>query len=565
MLSVNETVARMLEELADLEDLRGTRYKPSAYRRAARNIRHTEEPVTNLREEGTLANIEGVGDAIRAKIIEALDTGTMSTLETLREEVPVDITTLKKVRGLGTKSLARLWSELGITTLDELEAAARQGKIGQLDGFGPKTVTGILEQVEHVREAMNRWLLSDLETAAETLQQRLTQAAPIRSITTAGSIRRRCPTAARIHLVAVTKKPEATLDAFTNLAEAHNILDRSPSQATVELVTGTPATLTTTWETHHGGALLDATGAPAHLEDLQAHAQQAGGSLTPQGLEQDGQTHAFTTETSLYEALDLPPIPPELREGNGEVQAAAEGTLPDLVTLSDIRGDLQMHTTYSDGVTDIQAMARKANTLGYDYILITDHGPSLGIANAPSEDELYQQRDEIQEINEEANIDTTVLWGVEANIVPDGLDVPEDMLDEMDLVVASMHDMVDDASDRIEHALEAYPVDILGHPTNRKLNRRKGNRLDLDRIVSIAEREKVALEINAQPKRLDLDWRDAFEHRDRVSFVISTDAHSPGEMEVMRFGVDQARKAWLPKGSILNAHPLEELVTRLGA
>lgn len=565
MLTVNETVARMLEELADLEELRGTRYKPRAYRRAARNLRHIDEPVTRLREQDTLTQIEGVGDAIRAKILEALDTGTMQTLETARDEVPVDVTTLKLVRGLGTKSLARLWRELGVTTLDELEAAARDGKIGQLDGFGAKTVTTILEQVDHVRDASQRWLLSELEAATNTLTTRLLQNAPVQDVTTAGPIRRRTPTATRIHLLATTQEPETVLDAFTDLAEAHTTLERTPKQATVQLVTGTPATLTTTTPSTHGATLLETTGAPAHLDELRTHAQSQDLDLTPQGLEDAGAPVVQEDEPAIYAALDLPYIPPELREGNGEVQAAAEGLLPRPVTLDDMRGDLQMHTTYSDGVTDVRGMANKADELGYEYILITDHGPSLGIANAPSVDELYEQRDAIQKVNDEGSIDARVLWGVEANIVPDGLDVPEAMLDEMDLVVASMHDMVDDATDRIAHALEAYPVHILGHPTNRKLKERKGNALDLDRIVSIAEREKVALEINAQPKRLDLGWHDAFKHKDRALFVISTDAHSPGEMEVMRFGVDQARKAWLTKEEVLNAQPLDALRDAVGA
>ncbi len=564
MLTANETVARMLEELAEREHLRGTSHKPRAYRRAARNLRHAETPLPELRQQGRLSEIEGVGDAIEAKIKEALDTGTIQALETLRDEVPVDVATLTHVRGLGTKKIRRLWTELDVTTLDDLETAAREGQIGQLDGFGPKTVTSILDQIERVREASNRWRLSDVEAAAHLLVDRLQTTGAADQIQPAGSLRRRSPIAEGITLVATTRTPEQALDAFEELPETQRTIERAQTRVTVELITGTPAELITAPPGSHGATLLTFTGATAHVDALQERAYERGLRFTVDGLDEGGHRIAGEQEADVYEQLGLDPIPPELREGLGEIDAAARGDLPRLLEPDDVRGDLQMHTTYSDGATSVRTMAKKADALGYEYILTTDHGPSLTVANAPSEDELYEQRDEIAKVNEDDEIHARVLWGVEANINADGIDVPASLCEEMDLVVASLHDVVEDATERVVTALEGYPVDILGHPTNRKINEREGNTLDLERIVDVARREGVALEINAQPTRLDLDWRDAHEHRDEASFVVSTDAHSPAEMEVMRFGVDQARKAWLTPENVLNAQPLEDLLAAVG-
>lgn len=563
MLTANETIARMLEELADREELRGTSYKPRAYRRAARNIRHAEDPLSQLRQQGRLQEIEGVGDAIRAKIIEALDTGGIDALDRLREKVPVDIDTLGLVRGLGTKKLRRLWNELDVTTLDDLEAAARGGQIGQLDGFGPKTVSSILDQIERVRKASNRWRLSDAEATAAVLLQRLETHDAIETIESAGSLRRRSPVTEGLSLVASTLAPEEALDALEELPETRERVQRSKERATVQLVTGQPVELICTRPTAFGTHLLTYTGNTAHVEALQDHADEQGLHLDEAGLFEEGDHLAGAHEDEVYGTLGLPTIPPELREGLREVEAATEDQLPCLLDSDEIRGDLQMHTTYSDGTTSVREMAQKADELGYEYILTTDHGPSLSIANAPSVDELYEQRDEIQDVNEDEDIQATVLWGVEANIQSDGIDVPREVCEEMDLVVASLHDTVEDATDRVVNAFERYPVDIFGHPTNRKINKREGNTLEMDRVVAAAKDERVALEINAQPKRLDLDWREAHTYRNEVPFVISTDAHSPRGMEFMPYGVDQARKAWLTSDNVLNAKPLDELLAAL--
>lgn len=563
MLTANETIARMLEELADREALRGTDYKPRAYRRAARNVRELDRSVTELREEGSLGEVEGVGDAIEAKIEEALDTGTIDALERAREAVPVDVATLDQVKGLGTKKLRTLWQELDVTTLDELETAARDGQVGQLSGFGPKTVETILEQVDRVREAANRWRLDELEQAADALVDRLTGTGLVDEIQPAGALRRRCPWGDALTIVATTGDTDALLDAFCKTPEAAEVLDRDDRKATVRLVTGTPATLVLAPPEAYGATLAEHTGARAHVDALREHAYARDYTWDVDGLaDASGDPIATPTEADLYEVLEVPKAPPELREGLGETEPGTR--LPDLVTLDDVRGDLQMHTTYSDGVESVRAMAEKADRLGYDYLLVTDHGPSLTIAGAPSVDELHEQRDEIERVNADEAVEATVLWGVEANVTADGIDVPADVCEAMDLVVASLHDTVEDATERVLRAFEDYAVDVFGHPSNRLINEREGNTLDLDRLVEAAQAHDVAFEINAQPKRLDLDWRQAREVEGEVDFTISTDAHTPASMELMRYGVEQARKAGLEADDVLNTRPLDELLAALG-
>ncbi len=564
MPSANETVARLLEELADREEIKGTQYKPRAYRRAARNIHQLDVSVVQLREDGTLGDVDGVGDAIRSKIIEALDTGSIDALDRLREEVPIDLDTLGRIQGLGAKKLATLWQQLDVTTLDELEAAAEDGRVGELPGFGPKTVETILDQADRVRQAAKRWRLSQLEDAADAIDARLEAAPGIDALAAAGALRRRAPVGEGLTLVGTADDADAALDAFEAVPEAAKTLGRSATRATVRLVTGPPAELVLVEPDAYGAALAWHTGAQAHLDALDARAAERGLTLTDAGLTDDaGEQVAGAREAEIYEALDVPLVPPELREGLGEVDAAAIGELEDLVTLDDIRGDLQMHTVYSDGATSVEAMAEKAQALGYEYLLVTDHGPSLTVDGAPTLDELREQGAEIEALNEAGELDVTVLWGVEANITREGLDVPPEVCEALDLVVASLHDTVDDATDRVVHALEAYTVDVFGHPTNRLINEREGNQLDMDRIVAAARDNDVAIEINAQPKRLDLDWRTVHRYRGQVPFIVSTDAHSPRGMEVMRYGVDQARKAWLTPDDVLNTQPLETLVRTL--
>jgi len=565
MLDDKEIVARDLEELADLEEIRGTQYKPRAYRRAARNLRETDADLATLHAEDRIGEIEGVGDAIEDKIAQRLETGTIDTLERVREDVPVDVRTLGQIRGLGAKKLGKLYDAIGVTTLDEMEAAAEQGDIADVSGFGPKTQQNILDEIQRVREATRQWLTDSVDDAAEAIALELEDLATIQRVDTAGALRRRVPLVEGVTLVAHAREGPTAIEAFCNLSQAAGVESRTDGRATIQLDHGPPVELILVDELGYGAARIAHTGNRDHVQVLRERACDHELVLTDHGLEdEEGRAIEARHEEDVYAELGLPAIPPELREGTGEVQAAANDDLPELVTLDDVRGDLQMHTEHSDGATTVQAMAEKADELGYDYILVTDHGPSLTVTGAPSIPELREQGEEIDHINAEAGLDVTVLRGVEANIRPDGIDVPAEVCDELDLVVAALHDDTDQATDRIVEALEAYPIDVFAHPSNRRLTEREGNTLDMDRIVDVADANDVAIEINAQPARLDLDWQLVRQYRGETPFVISTDAHSPNGMEYMRHGVEQAQKGWLEPEHVLNTQPLDALLEALG-
>jgi DNA polymerase (family 10) len=564
MLDEDETVARLLEELADLEEIRGTDYKPRAYRRAARNIRHHETSLTQLHAEGHVDAIEGVGDAIADKITQALETGSIDTLDRIREEVPVDVRTLGRIRGLGPRKIATLHDELGVGTLEDLERAVEANRVQEVSGFGPKTEAKIADQIDRVRRASSRWLCGGLDATADQLVAELEAEPAIDRVEPAGAYRRRLPLVEDLTLVAAADDAGAALDAFTAVEPALDVAARSARRATIELARGVPVELVVAEPSASGAAHLTHTGSRDHVQRLREVASDEGLALAETGLADDDSPRETREEAAVYEALGLDPVPPELREGTGEVEAAREGELPELVTVDDVRGDLQMHTEYSDGAATVEAMARKADELGYDYILVTDHGPSLTVAGAPSLDELADQAEEVEALNATPDLDTRVLHGVEANVTPEGVDVPADVARELDLVVAALHDNVDDATERVVDALGSYPVDVFAHPTNRRLNEREGNDLDVDAIVEAAVANDVAIEINAQINRLDLDWTHVRRFRGEVDFVVSTDAHSPGGMELMRYGVEQARKGWLEPEHVLNTQPLDELLDAVG-
>jgi len=564
MLDEDETVARLLEELADLEEIRGTDYKPRAYRRAARNIRHHETSLTQLHAEGHVDAIEGVGDAIADKITQALETGSIDTLDRIREEVPVDVRTLGRIRGLGPRKIATLHDELGVGTLEDLEQAVEANRVQEVSGFGPKTEAKIADQIDRVRRASSRWLCGGLDATADQLVAELEAEPAIDRVEPAGAYRRRLPLVEGLTLVAAADDAGAALDAFTAVEPALDVAARSARRATIELARGVPVELVVAEPSAFGAAHLTHTGSRDHVQRLREVASDEGLALAETGLADDDSPRETREEAAVYEALGLDPVPPELREGTGEVEAAREGELPELVTVDDVRGDLQMHTEYSDGAATVEAMARKADELGYDYILVTDHGPSLTVAGAPSLDELADQAEEVEALNATPDLDTRVLHGVEANVTPEGVDVPADVARELDLVVAALHDNVDDATERVVDALGSYPVDVFAHPTNRRLNEREGNDLDVDAIVEAAVANDVAIEINAQINRLDLDWTHVRRFRGEVDFVVSTDAHSPGGMELMRYGVEQARKGWLEPEHVLNTQPLDELLDAVG-
>lgn len=554
----NKEVAHILYEIADYLEMQDVEWKPRAYRKAARNIESLSRSIEEIHQEDELEEIDGVGENIAEKIAEYLETGEMEYYRELKEDLPVNIEALTAVEGLGPKKVRKIYQALEVTDLDELEEAAEKGEIAGIEGFGEKTQQKILDNIETARKGQERMLLGKAFPIAEKLRERLEKSGKFEEITVVGSFRRRKPTVGDIDILAASSEPEKAMEEFTGMEDVEDVLGMGETKSSVIISGNLQVDLRIVDEESYGAALQYFTGSIDHNVALRTIAVEKEQKLNEYGLFNSEETKiAGKTEKSVYSKLGMDYIEPELRENTGEIEAAREKDLPDLVEKNQIKGDLQMHTEYSDGRSSVREIAEKAEELGYEYILVTDHGPSLQIANGVNEEELEEQAQEIEKVNED--VDLTVLHGVEANISGKGLDLSSEVLEKFDLVVIALHNKIENPTEAIVNAMKNYPVDILAHPLNRKINSREPIDLDLEKIVETAEEENVALEINSQPARLDLPWKKIKQYRNRAKFVISTDAHSPSEMDYMHLGVSQARRGWCEQENILNTLPLEEL------
>ncbi len=560
----NREIADIFEEIADLLEMQDEEWKPRAYRRAARTMESLSEPVEDVRERGELEELDGVGGSLAEKIEEYIDTGSLEYYEELREEAPVDIEALTAVESVGPKTVRKLYRELDVRDLDDLEEAAENDKIKELEGFGEKTQETILEHIDRAKKSQERMLLGKIFPTVVEIENRISELSFDR-VEIVGSFRRRRPTVGDIDVLSTAEKPEKAMEELCEMSEVEEVTGKGETKTSVIISGDVRLDLRIVDEDSWGSALMYFTGSKYHNIEMRDVALDKGFKLNEYGLfdRENGEKVAGETEEEVFNELGLEYIPPEMRENTGEIDAAKEERLPALVKREDIRGDLQMHTVHSDGKATIRQMAEKAEELDYEYILITDHGPSLHVADGPQNaEELREQKEEIEEANQSFDVD--VLHGMEVNITENGVDVDEEMLDMLELVVVAMHNKLEDPTEKILEVFESYPVDIFAHPLNRKVNKREPLDLDIDRIVEKAVEENVALEINSQPRRLDLPWNIVKEHRE-AKYVVSTDAHSPREMDYMHLGVSQARRGWMETGDVLNTRNRDEIMRSSGA
>ncbi|QWC19620.1 helix-hairpin-helix domain-containing protein [Halorubrum sp. 2020YC2] len=593
-MSRNDEVATRLEEFADLLEATGVEYKPTAYRRAAENVRDHPAPIEGLAAEGeeAVAEIDRVGDAIAAKVVEYVETGGIEELDDLREELPVDIAGLTAVEGVGPKTVGSLYDALGITDLDELEAAAEAGEIQEVSGFGAKTEQNILDNVPFAREARERTRLGDARPVADDALASLAALDPVESVEVCGSIRRWKPTIGDVDLLVASEARDPIVEAFTDWDAADATIEAGTGKASVR-ADGTRVDLRIVDPDEFGAALQYFTGSRAHnvavrnraidrglklneyglfdVSDVEGEGAEAGdGDETDAGAEEPdatraGERVAGESEDGVYRALDLDPIPPELREDRGEVDAAAEGRLPFLVEPSDLRGDLHTHTDWSDGGFSIAEMAAAAEERGYDYHVVTDHatGPGMVGGVGLNESDIEGQAAAIAEAADE--VDIPILHGIEANVDADGdLSTDDETLAALDLVVASPHAALgqdrEEATERLVRAVEHPHVDVLGHPTGRLINERPGLDPDVEAVAAAASAAGTAIEVNANPARLDADGefvRAAVEAG--ATIAVDTDAHAPRELDNARYGVHTARRGWAEAADVLNARSLNGL------
>jgi DNA polymerase (family 10) len=558
----NRAVARVLADIADLLELKGENpFKIRAYRNAADTVAHAAEAVAAL-DEATLRSWNGIGKDLGARIREIALTGDTSIRRELLSEFPPTLLDVLRLQGVGPKTVAVLYRDLRIKSLDDLGAAAKAGRIRTLKGMGAKKEQLILQAIEERQRVAGRHLLSRATETAEAIVAYLATFAPAAEIVTVGSVRRGAETSGDLDILA--SGAEASLaDAFIAYPSVERVLARGGTKASVWLRAGMQADLRIVSADQRGAALQYFTGSKAHNIALRDRALERGWKLNEYGLfDATEQAIAGATEEGIYRALGLRFIPPELRENRGEIEAALEGGLPTLIERADLRGDVHMHTTESDGRESLETMAAAARARGLEYIAVTDHTQSLAMANGLDEARTLAHAERVRTHSKTLE-GLTILAGSEVDILADGrLDLADDCLAKLDIVIASLHSQLqqdeDEATRRVIRAMENPHVDIIGHPTARWLLRREGARLALEKVVDAARANGVALEINSQPHRLDLCDSHARLARDRgVKLAINSDAHEVPALDYPRWGILTARRAWLTKDDVINTRPLK--------
>jgi DNA polymerase (family 10) len=559
----NTTVARVLVQVADLLELKGENpFKIRAYRNAADIVGHAAEQVRDMDAAG-LQKWAGIGKDLAARIHEIATTGDCTVRQELLQEYPVTLLEVLGLQGLGPKTAGRLFQELRIASLADLEAAARAGRIQGLKGMGARKEALILKAIEERQQFSGRHLLADARRAVSALVEWLQAQVPGLDVVPVGSLRRGAETCGDVDLLAVGAGPQV-LETFTIYPLVDRVLGRGETKASVLLRGGLQADLRAVAAHERGAALQYFTGSKAHNIVLRDRALERGWRLNEYGLFQaaDEARIAGDTEEGIYAALGLAWVPPELRENRGEIDLAATQALPRLIEPADLRGDVHMHTTETDGRDTLEVMAQAAAARGLQYIAITDHSQNLAMANGMNEERALAHAARVRSLNGRYGA-LTLLAGVECDILPDGrMDLADDCLAALDLVIGSVHSALSQSEDemtaRLIRAIEHPHVDAIGHPTNRLLLRRPASQVHIEKVIDAAAANGVALEINSNPNRLDLSDSHARLARDRgVKLLISSDAHSTNELEFPQWGVMVARRAWASPEDVLNAQPLE--------
>lgn len=575
----NLDVARTLTTLADLLEIQGANpFRIRAYRNAVNTVNSLSRPLAAMVEDGEdLTELSGIGKNVAAHIVELLGTGRISRLDEVAQEIPVTLVELVRLDGVGPKKAKKLFDELGVETVDDLEAQIEKGTVQELDGFGAKSVEKIRHAIEDHRKYTGRFQIHEAEMLIAGLVEYVRATPGVEDVQIAGSLRRRKETIGDVDLLARFEGDGTpVVDRFVAFDGAARINGAGPTKGSIVLHSGLQVDLRVIPSRSYGAALQYFTGSKEHNVEVRTRAVRNGIRVNEWGVfrmpdgadpaelgKEDGERLAGDTEESVYAALGMTWVPPVLRENRGEVQSALTGELPRLVTLDDIRGDLQMHSTWSDGKVTLEEMTRACRDLGYEYIAVTDHTQAMAMVQGLTPERAREQWKEVDEVREQVE-GIELFRSAEIDILEDGsLDMPDEILEELDVVVISVHLFMDQdrttITDRVLKAMSHPSVDILAHPTGRLINRREPFAMDVETVLEAAAELQVAVELNANPNRLD--FSDVHVHRAKelgVPVVISTDAHNPAGLHHMRFGVDQARRGWLGPDDVLNTRSLED-------
>ena len=571
----NVEIAHLLSKYADLLEIQGEgRFRVLAYRNAARTIESLSQPVAQLIAEGKdlkTLKLPGVGERMAEHIEEIIETGTLQALKVLRKEIPATLDELLEVEGLGPKRTKQLYLKLGISSIKQLEQAIASGKVESLPGFGKKSVEKIRQAIQNLAKRPKRFKLLDADQLVRSLIEYLREGGNIEQLEVAGSYRRRMETVGDIDILAASDNAKPVMQRFQTYPEVERVIAAGTTRGTVILRSGLQVDLRILPQRSYGAALHYFTGSKAHNIAVRTLGVERGLRISEYGIFrvpkgkkaeevgiEEGERIGGATEQDVFRSVDLDWVPPELREDRGEIQAAQKHMLPDLIALDDIRGDLHLHSKWTDGNSTILEMVRACKERGYQYCAITDHSKAVRVAGGLNAEGFKRQREEIEQAREKVP-GITVFTGCEVDILPDGsLDLPDDLLDKLEVVVAAVHSKMDmpqsEMTKRVLQALAHPAVNILAHPTGRLINQREPFAIDLERIFHAAKEHDMAVELNAQPDRLDLNDRHLLRAREiGVKIAISTDAHSTGQLQFMSYGIGQARRGWLEKRHVLNA------------
>ena len=562
----NGEVADLFREMADLLEMDGANaFRVRAYRDAARLIEGLGDSVADQVKNGDdLTRLAGIGDDLAGKIREIVETGGMAELSEVRERVPPSLREIMRIEGLGAKKVRALWQSLNVTDLKGALRAAETGKIRELSGFGTRTEEMILEGARALRDGAHRFLRPKAEEYARPLLDYLRNVPGVRTADAAGSYRRGKETVGDLDILVIREADADVMTAFVEYEDVERVVSRGDTRSTVMLRGGMQVDLRVVAPESYGAALHYFTGSKAHSVAMRRRANGKGLKINEYGVFRDDERVAGETEEAVFGAVDLPFIPPELREDRGEIDAARDGNLPALVTLEDIQGDLHIHTDATDGRATIEEMVQAARDRGYTYMAISDHTRNVTVADGMDEKRLRRQLEAIDRLNEALD-GFVILKAAEVDILKDGrLDLPDSVLTELDFRIGSVHYHFklsrQRQTERILRAMDNPLFNPLGHPTGRLLNTRAPYEVDMEAVIQGAAERGCMLELNAHPDRLDLnDAHCRMAKEAGVKVVISTDAHAPSHFGFMRYGVDQARRGWLEKGDVANARGVEEL------
>ena len=562
----NQEIAQILVHISEILDIQGENtFKIRAYIKASQTVENLTYQLSSLEDKKEIAELPGIGEGIAKKIKELLETGKLEYYEDLKKSEYAPLTEFLKIPGVGPKHAKLIYDKLGINTVEELQKAIQQGKLKDLYGLGEKVEQNILQGIQQVQKYKERLPLAFIYPRAQNILEEMKRVKEAKQITLAGSLRRMRETIADADILVFSEKPRKVMDAFVNLPQTQKVVAKGTTKSSIVTKDGFQVDLRVVKPESFGAASHYFTGSKAHNIRIRSLGVGKGLKINEYGVFRKEKRIAGKTEEEVFKSVKLPYIPPELREDQGEIEAAQNGKLPSLIKMKDIKGDLHVHTNWTDGNNTIEEMAKAAKKRGYRYMAICDHSPTVGITNGLTAEKLLKQIKEIEKLNRKFR-DFKILKGIEVDIRSNSqLDLEDETLKKLDLVVAAVHTKFsqpkDEMTKRIIKAIENPNVDIIAHPTGRLIGKREPYQVDMDKVMDACKANGKILELNAYPERLDLSDINCRKAKEKgVKIAISTDAHADAHLEWMKFGVATARRGWIEPKDVINTVPLTRLL-----